>query len=319
MSSFEDDGRGGAAGSSRGYGAASSRYTHRTGIVGGLRRFLAMIASFHGQHNASWVATGLRSVARTQLYAWTTFAPYLYELVGHATTTGEALATEWACAGLSGPQISRGGFTGSTPLVNGCQPMKSTHAGVCALFNNPVDGCITSASADGRAHANPDHFFGTSLPLADTAFFFGHAMRILCRVHVPFFDCWPFVGVGRNVGVRAADAACRAAVRMLLNTLVNLGFYYFIVATGAGWYTICSALDRNDYRIVGVEVGVEGEVYDVEVLIGTASGRPIFFVKCPHFCTWNDRKSRRGIIAALVCTFELSGQPVDDTRVGDLL
>ena len=66
MSSFEDDGRGGAAGSSRGYGAASSRYTHRTGIVGGLRRFLAMIASFHGQHNASWVATGLRSVARTQ-------------------------------------------------------------------------------------------------------------------------------------------------------------------------------------------------------------------------------------------------------------
>jgi hypothetical protein len=158
MSSFGDEGRGGAAGSSRGYGAASSRYMHRSGIVGGLRGFLAMIASFHGQHNASWVATGLRSVARTQLYAWTTFAPYLYELVGHATTTGEELATEWACAGLSGPQISRGGFTGSTPLVNGCQPMKSTHAGVCALFNNPVDGCITSASADGRAHANLDHF-----------------------------------------------------------------------------------------------------------------------------------------------------------------
>ena len=106
---------------------------------------------------------------------------------------------------------------------------------------------------------------------------------------------------------------------MLLNTLVNLGFYYFIVATGAGWDTICSALDRKDYRIVGVDVYVEGEVYNVEVLIGTASGRPIFFVKCPHFCTWNDRKSRRCIIAALVCTFELSGQPVDDIRVGDLL
>ena len=243
------------------------------------------------------------------------WAPYLAHLLG----ISKDLAVTWAGAGVHGMLVRRGGAAGTTPmLAGGGVPPPCEHYRVCILMNNPVDSNLvapTGGDGGGNGRANPDFFFGTDEKLADTLFFLGRALSALGRFNVPFFDLWPFVAPGVGVGVKPASEACKTAALLLLGALYRAGFRFFVVATGVGWTMLLKTLDKAHYAVVACDTA-SGE--KVEVLVfATPVYKPLFFIKCAHFCTWH--RERASIVASLACAFELAGQPLADEDIEALL
>ena len=203
-------------------------------------------------------------------------------------------------------------------LAGGGVPPPCEHYRVCILMNNPVDSNLvapTGGGGGGNGRDNPGFFFGTDEKLADTLFFLGSALSALRRFNVPFFDLWPFVAPGMGVGVKPASEACKTAALLLLGALYRAGFRFFVVATGVGWTMLLKTLDKAHYAVVACDTA-SGE--KVEVLVfATPVYKPLFFIKCAHFCTWH--QERASIVASLACAFELAGQPLADKDIEALL
>ena len=298
-----------------------ARFSFAGGLVGFLVSLSLIIPNNPEQHPFALrtVASALEGGEREVTFAWSPdlWAPYLAHLLG----ISKDLAVTWAGAGVQSMLVGRGGAAGTTPMLaggGGESPPLCEHYRVCILMNNPVDSNLvapTGGGGGGNGRDNPGFFFGTDEKLADTLFFLGSALSALRRFNVPFFDLWPFVAPGMGVGVKPASEACKTAALLLLGVLYRAGFRFFVVATGVGWTMLLKTLDKAHYAVVACDTA-SGEKVEVLVFVKPLY-KPLFFIKCAHFCTWH--QERASIVASLACAFELAGQPLADKDIEALL
>jgi hypothetical protein len=318
-----------AAAAGAGAGGGADRGSPRfAGLLGGLVAFVALVAAAaahlgsggSADFDAAAITKALvsRAGASPVAFQLARFAPYLAHMQSVASDVSASVSTAWAGSGIDGPLVHR---IGDAPTVSGATSPLLSHFLYCALFNNPVDQCIAAPASGGAGVENLSGYFGgaSAVPvIAKTLHFYARALVGLGRRQMPFFDCWPLVAPGLGVGAKPSHRPCVVALQLLLNALFAVGFVFMIVATGDGWDTLVKALDKERCVTVACPVMIVGVCHDVTVLVYSPPfGVPRFFVKSTHFCMWDTHRS--GIVASLVCLFELAGVPVAPGDVEALL